>query len=321
TPNKWIEDLDNLPFPGWKHFKNAKDYMIITSRGCPYDCVFCMQASGKKVRKRSSGKVIEEIENVLKERKPERFLFYDETFTLDKRKVHELCDLLIKKGLNKKIKWSVTTRVDAVDRDILGKMKQAGCDHIEFGVESGNEEMLKRIKKGITKQQAEKAVSLAKEMGFHTEGAFILGHPHENMKTALETIDFAAKLNPDIVQLGIMVPYPGTEVREMALRREGGYKMLSTDWSEYNKQLGNALELDELSRPDLEKLQLAGYLRLFIYNRRYLDLFKFALGFWREMFSYFRNILRKRERTGEGSISYFQVLRLVFRKTILSKAR
>ena len=317
--NKWIEDLDTLPQPAWECFPNAKDYIVITSRGCPYSCVFCMQASGKKVRNRSIENVVGEIEEVLEGKHPRRFLFYDETFTLDKKRVLGICDLMIEKGLDKKIKWSVTTRVDAVDRDILVKMKQAGCDHIEFGVESGNEEMLQRIKKGITKAQAERAISLAKEMGYHTEGAFILGHPHENMTTALETIDFAAKLNPDIVQLGIMVPYPGTEVREMVMNNRGGYKMLSDNWAEYNKQLGNAVELEELSRSDLERLQLAGYLRLFIYNKRYLQFIKFIFRFWREMVSYLRNILRRREKQGKSNISYFQVIRLVFRRSIINE--
>jgi anaerobic magnesium-protoporphyrin IX monomethyl ester cyclase len=312
SPNQWISDLDSLPDPDWRPFPNAKNYIIITSRGCPYSCAFCMQASGKKVRNRSSKRVIEEIERVIEERKPDRFLFYDETFTLNKARVHDICDMMIDRGLNRKIKWSATTRVDAVDEEILKKIKEAGCDHIEFGIESGNEEMLKRIKKGITKEQAEKAVGLAKKLDFHTEGAFILGHPEENINTAMETINFASKLNPDIVQLGIMVPYPGTEIREMALRGEGGYRILSEDWSEYNKQLGNAAELKDLSRSDLEKLQLVGYLRLFIYNRRYRDLLVFVLSFWREGFSFLRNSFRKRENSSKSKLNCLQVLRLIF---------
>lgn len=315
TENNWINDLDNLPFPGWKYFKNAKDYIIITSRGCPHSCIFCMQASGKIVRYRSPENIIMEIENVIKVRKPDKFLFYDETFTLNHQRVFAICDLLIQNGFHKIMKWSSTTRVDAVNRDILVKMKEAGCNHIEFGVESGNDKMLKRIKKNITTRQVEQAISLAKELNFHTEGAFILGHPNENMKTALETIDFAAKLNPDIIQLGIMVPYPGTEVRSLALKSEGGYRLLSSSWTEYNKQLGNALELDTLSRSDLERIQLIGYLRLFIYNRRYADLFKFILNFRKEMISYLRNIFRKREKTRKSVISPFLVIKLVFSRS------
>jgi len=315
SENEWIRDLNSLPFPGWKYFKNAKDYIIITSRGCPYSCIFCMQASGRVVRYRSPENIIEEIEKVLKEKKPEKFLFYDETFTLNRQRVFAICDLLIQNGLHKIIKWSSTTRVDAVNRDILLKMKEAGCNHIEFGIESGNEKILQRIKKNITTQQAERAVSLAKELNFHTEGAFILGHPTETMKTALETIDFAAKLNPDIIQLGIMVPYPGTEVRAMALKQEGGYRLLSNDWKEYNKQLGNALELDTLSRADLERIQLIGYLRLFIFNRRFTDLFKFIFNFRKEMISYLRNIFRRREKTRKSFISPLQAIQLIFRKS------
>jgi anaerobic magnesium-protoporphyrin IX monomethyl ester cyclase len=318
TEMERIHDLDSLPRPGWKHFKNARDYMIVTARGCPYSCVFCMQASGRIVRKRSPENVVREIEEVIAERAPEKFLFFDETFTLDKQRVHAICDMLIEKGLDKRMKWSVTTRADAVDRPLLEKMKKAGCYDVGFGVESGNNESLKLLKKGITKEQARESMAISKELEFYTEVGFILGNPEETLETALETIDFAVELNPDLVLLGIMVPYPGTEVREMALKHEGGYRLLSEDWSEYNKQLGNALELDNLSRSDLERLQLLGYLKVFIYNGRYLDFIKFIFSFRREMFAYLRNILRKRERTRKPRISYLQVLRLIFKKPVVN---
>lgn len=318
TQNEWIHDLDNLPLPNWKYFGNARNYMIITARGCPHSCIFCMQASGKAVRKRSPESVIKEIEEVLAERAPEMFLFYDETFTLDKERVHRICDILIERGLDKKIKWSVTTRVDSVDRPLLEKLKRAGCTHVGFGVESGNEVTLQLLKKRITKKQVREAMALAKEMEFYTEAGFILGNPNETVETALETIDFASELNPDLVLYGIMVPYPGTEVREMALKGEGGYRLLSEDWTEYNKQLGNAMELENLSRADLEKLQLVGYLRLFMANRRYVDFIKFVLNFWREMFGYLGNVMRKREERGEKRVSYFDVMKLVFAKSIVN---
>jgi len=311
-PMEKIQDLDLLPFPAWHQFPNAKEYIIITSRGCPFSCIFCMQASGRKVRKRSSEKVVDEIEKVLSVREPERFLFYDETFTLDKNRAYEICNHIIKRGLNKRINWAATTRVDSVDRDLLLKMKEAGCNHIEFGVESGDQAILEQIQKKITLKQAEDAVAAAKELGFHTEGAFILGHPNETLKTAYKTIDFAARLNPDIAQLGIMVPYPGTEVARMASEGKGGYKIISNDWSDYNKQLGNALELEELSRLDLERIQLTGYIKLFIYNRRFKDFLKFIWTYKREMFSFVGNHFRKDKTHQDSKLSIASMAKMIF---------
>jgi len=314
-PAERIEDIDSLPLPAWHQFPKASEYILLTSRGCPFSCVFCMQALGNKVRKRSAHNVVEEIENVLSQRVPSRFLFYDETFTVDKARVTEICNLIIRKGLNKSIRWAVTTRVDCVDRDLLYKMKEAGCNHIEFGIESGDQWVLDSIKKKITLKQAEYAVGLAKELGFHTEGAFILGHPNETLKTACKTISFAAKLNPDIIQLGIMVPYPGTEVAKMAREGRGGYKIISDNWSDYNKQLGNALELEGLSRSDLERLQLAGYLKLFIFNRRFIDLSKFIWDYRMEMFSFLKNHFKKERGAEESNLNFSSMARLIFKKT------
>jgi radical SAM superfamily enzyme YgiQ (UPF0313 family) len=310
-----IEELDELPFPSWELFPNATDYIIVTSRGCPYSCIFCMQASGKRVRRRSAASVVAEMENALLLKKPNRFMFFDETFALDKKRVHEICDLLIKKGLNNRIKWSATTRVDSVDKELLQKMKDAGCDHIEFGVESGNEEILKKIKKGITIEQAVNAVKIAKDLKLHTETGFIIGHPDETAETAYQTIYLASRLNTNYVQLGIMVPYPGTEVAEMAKNGLGGYKLLSYDWSDYNKQLGNALELKNLSRKDLERIQFAGYLKLFVFNRRYKDLFRFLLDFHREAFAFIRNYFRKGKASLPSNVKLSLMLKMIFSKS------
>jgi radical SAM superfamily enzyme YgiQ (UPF0313 family) len=313
----WIQDLDSLPFPAWRHFPKATVYRIITSRGCPFPCVFCMRASGKAQRVRSPENVVSEIEHVIKVKKPEKFMFSDETFTLNKNHVNRICDLLIEKKLYKEINWGSTTRVDVISFELLDKMKSAGCYEIQFGVESGNEQVLRAIRKNIHMDQASKAINLAKKVGLHTEAAFILGHPNETFDTAYDTINFAAELNPDILQLGIMVPYPGTEVAKMAERGEGGYKILSNNWSDYNKQLGNALELDSLSRADLEKLQLIGYLKLFIFNRRFLGLLRFILAYRLEMVSYIKSVVfQKRKSTRKSVISFYKIIQLIIDRKV-----
>lgn len=313
----WIQDLDSLPFPAWRHFPKATVYRITTSRGCPFPCVFCMRASGKTQRVRSPENVVSEIEHVIKVKKPEKFMFSDETFTLNRNHVNRICDLLIEKKLHKEIKWGSTTRVDVISFELLDKMKSAGCYEIQFGVESGNEQVLRAIRKNIHMDQASKAINLAKRVGLHTEAAFILGHPNETFDTAYDTINFAAQLNPDILQLGIMVPYPGTEVAGMAERGEGGYKILSNNWSDYNKQLGNALELDSLSRADLEKLQLIGYLKLFIFNRRFLGLLRFIFAYRLEMVSYIKSVVfQKRKSIRKGEISFYKIIMLIIDRKV-----
>lgn len=311
-PRERIKALDALPFPAWSQFPNAREYIIITSRGCPFFCIFCMRALGREYRKRSADNVVQEIESVLSDRKPERFIFYDETFTADREHAYSICDLIIKNGLSRHIRWFATTRVDNVDKGLLIKMKEAGCNCIAFGVETGDENVMERIQKKITLEQVRRAVELAKKIGFRVEGNFILGHPNETLKTAYKTIHFAAELNLDIAPIGIMVPYPGTEIARLAREGAYGYKIISDEWSDYNKQFGNTLELEDLNRLDLERLQLVGYLKLFIFNRRFIALLRFMWDYKREMFSFLRNHLKKVKVYHKSQINILLMIKMIF---------
>lgn len=272
----FIVGVDELPFPAWDKFSETPIYHIQTARGCPFNCVFCTNPNGRKVRARSVENVFAEIKYVVEKFKPKELYFIDETFTLDKERVGKILDLMVKEGLNKKIKWMTQTHVNTVDEEILRKMKDAGCYHLGFGIESGNEEILKKVGKGITKEGARTAVEAARKVGLPVAGYFILGQPDETLETVKDTISFAIELNPDLPVFGIMVPYPGTKVAEMAKEGYGGYRIKSIHWEDYNKQLGDALEFDHLSRRRLEMLQLFGYLKVFLYNHRFIDLAKFA---------------------------------------------
>jgi radical SAM superfamily enzyme YgiQ (UPF0313 family) len=265
-PRDLLKDLDELPFPAWHLFPISEVYPIMASRGCPFRCVFCMRTSGNKIRNRRPEKIIEEMCLVYDKYKAKRFYFYDETFGIDSNQAYRFLDLIIQKGLHKKVTWDVQTRVDMVDLNLLKKMKEAGCTWIGFGIESGNEEILKLIHKNITLEQASRAISLAKKAGLKTQSFFILGHPFDTKKTMKDTIDFAVKLNTDTLALGIMVPYPGTKVAEMAEKGDGNYRLLSKNWADYNKQIGNALEMRDVSRKELERLQLRGYVKFYIHN-------------------------------------------------------
>lgn len=273
----WINDLDSLSFPAWDLFPQMKIFPVISSRGCPFKCVFCAKMLGDRIRLRSPENVLAEL-NMLQERfAAEDIIFFDETFGFHKNWLTQFLDGLIISGLNQKLRWGIITRAHLLTQDVLQKIKQAGCIKIDFGVESGNEQILKIIKKGETKEDFIRAARLIKEAGIKSHSYYILGHPHETKETAKETIDFAAKLNTDYISIGIMIPYPGTEVARLAARGEGGYRKMSSDWSDYNKQLGNAIEMESLSRAELTKLQLLGYLNFYLKN---IKIIPFIQNIW-----------------------------------------
>lgn len=290
-PRPRVENLDELPFPDYSMFAPCREYHIVTARGCPYHCIFCMSPYGReKARERSPKNVIEELK-LIEKYHPRVIKFNDETFGMNRTRALRLLELICANGLNK-TKKVASLRANHVDRELLVKMRDAGFYYIDYGVETGNPAMLKKIRKGITLEQAERAIRLTKEAGIKVGANYIIGHPGETLQTANETIRFAVKLNADFNAIGLMVPYPGTKVAEMAYRGEGGYKLISRDWRDYNKQLGNALELETLTRRQMERLQLKGYLEILVRNYRFLDLLGFCWQNKRAGVAFVRKLLR-----------------------------
>jgi len=221
----FLENLDTLPFPA-RHLLNNKLYrfpdsnfpyaLILTSRGCPYNCIFCLvgKVSGKKLRIRSVENVLQEIESCINDHQFKTFFFRADTFTWKKDWVIEFCNQIIKKNL--KIRWGTNSRVDTLDKKIINLMKKAGCDVIGFGIESGSQEILNKMKKGITLGQSRKAVALCHQYGIKTLLFFVLGLPWESEKTIKETIDFAKELPGTFYNFSIAYPFPGTEFAKIA---------------------------------------------------------------------------------------------------------
>ncbi|MBC8413734.1 radical SAM protein [bacterium] len=291
-PQDRIDDLDSLPFPAWHKYPHTPPFFyVISTRGCPNHCAFCMTILGKKQRRRSPESVVDEIEWLLDKYKVKEINFLDETFTLHREWTNKLLDLMVERGFPQRMKWIAQTRVDRVDEEIFVNLKRAGCHKIEFGVESGNQEILNIIKKNIKLEQVEDAVKFAKKAGLEVGCSFILGHPFETRETAMDTINFIAKLNPDIVSLGIMVPHPGTKVYEMAVKGEGGYKLTSKNWRDYVKFGGGGLELETLSRHEMEKLQAKAYIYLYLKNFRIMEFFSYALDHRKQAFAAAKKLL------------------------------
>ena len=278
------EELTALPFPDVEacygnnsRALSAPDaaYPIFTTRGCPNQCSFCMRVLGSKVRRRSVESIIAEIERAIDRWGAHAVTFCDEIFLFDCAQTREVLHAMIEKGISKRIKWSGHTRANLVNPGIIALAKKAGCGLLTLGVESGNDEILKRVKKGITVQQVKDAVSTIHEAGIAVVADYILGHPGETRQTARQTVDLAIGLNTFRISVGIMVPYPGTEIYAMALHGEGGYRLLTHDWSHYDKYAEQSMEFEGVPFQELLRLQRRAMLGLFLKNHRWRDGIRF----------------------------------------------
>jgi len=234
----FIQNLDALPFPAYKYIQmkryritGMKLLPIISSRGCPFQCSFCVasQMFGAKYRARSSKNVLDELEWLKNEYDAEGIAFQDDTLTFDKKRALEICDGMIERKL--KLPWGCSSRADVVTKEVLAKMAKAGCDEICFGVESGCQRIRDSLKKKVTTEQCENAIKWAKEAGIFVTVSVILGYPGETKETLRESLEFVRQVEPDDVWLCHATPYLGTELR--ALVESNGWKM-SEDWKLYN---------------------------------------------------------------------------------------
>ena len=270
--------LDELGDPGWHLFdrdamgKYCTLIPIMAQRGCPFSCNFCSRPYGQKVRRRTPECVVDEMESAQKQFGIREFLFFDETFTVNKKFTLGICQEIVRRGLD--VTWWAHAHANTLDVELVKAMKAAGCREVGMGVESGNDEIMAAMKKGITKANLIRAVAALKEGGLPGSANIIIGHPNETIKTAWESIRFLAQLNPVEPVIGIMVPYPGTEIWEMAVRGQGGYVKMSEDWDDYNKQLGNAVSLEKMSRRTMERMQALGYIYIFLRNGRVGDMIR-----------------------------------------------
>jgi anaerobic magnesium-protoporphyrin IX monomethyl ester cyclase len=233
-----IENLDELPFPAFGDFPLEKYRLFgrkiipaITGRGCPFRCSSCVTPKmfHNTFRLRSPKNVVDELELDKNKFGAEAFSFYDDTLTFDRKRIIEICDEIKSRKLD--VPWDCQTRVDKVSKEILAKMREAGCQQILFGVESGCQKVLDAINKQTTVEQNEKAVKLAKAAGIFVTMSMIIGYPSETQSSMKETLEFIQRVKPDDVCLCIVTPYPGTEIR--AFVETQGWKMAS-DWSLYD---------------------------------------------------------------------------------------
>jgi anaerobic magnesium-protoporphyrin IX monomethyl ester cyclase len=268
----WIADLDGLPFPARKltPYREYKSLIgrgkvfttMMTSRGCPYQCIFCEHSMGYRFRSRSPINVVDEIEECTDMGIRELFVF-DDTFTVDKKRVLDICREIKERGLD--ITWDVRARVNTVDRELLAALKSAGCDRIQYGIESGSDEILKILKKGITVDMVKHVFKISREMGFTTFADFMVGNPGETREHIMESIELANAIKTDYAQFSILQPFPESEVYEMGIK-DG---LFGDFWREFTLNPRDNFQLKvwekELSRDELVELKKLAY-RKFYYR-------------------------------------------------------
>jgi anaerobic magnesium-protoporphyrin IX monomethyl ester cyclase len=222
-----IGDLDALPFPA-RELTNYNNYgsvlasgdtvtTIFTSRGCPFKCAFCDRPHlGKVFRARSATNVVDEIQSCVKLGIRE-FLIYDDTFTVDKKRVIDICDLIVERKLD--IGFDIRARVDTINELMIKKLKAAGCVGINYGVEAGSPEVLKKLDKGISLDQVRNAFKMTKKHGIDALAYFMIGNPGETEKEIQETFRLIEELEPDYLHMTVLTPFPATRIYADALNR------------------------------------------------------------------------------------------------------
>lgn len=225
--NPLIDDLDSLPIPARHLLPIEKYYSVLarytpvttmmTSRGCPYQCIFCDRPHlGKSFRCRSAMKVVDEMQ-ICKEMGIREFFLYDDTFSIKRDRVVQVCDEIIKRKLD--IHWDIRARINTMDKELLQMLKKAGCARIHYGIESGTPEIIKVLKKGIDLERAKEVFKETKKAGITTLGYFMLGNPTETREQMLKTIEYAKELDADFIHCALTTPFPGTELYTMGLEK------------------------------------------------------------------------------------------------------
>lgn len=276
---EFVENLDELPFPARHLFPMDKYngegslyispvYPIGTSRGCPFSCAFCSNnvVFGRRYRFRDPKNVVDEVELLINQYNAKGIYFREDLFTVNKERVIGICDEIIRRGLN--FKWECESRVNTISVEMLKAMKEAGCELIWFGVESGSQEILNYLNKQITLSQIKEAYSFCKEIGIKTGASFMIGVPGENMNDIYKTIDLAKELRPrfEFAWFNIFTGYPTSPLYEYVKENKL-----------YEKEISHGIlivKTEEFDRRKLEGIQRLADRRI---NKNRRRLLRFAL--------------------------------------------
>jgi anaerobic magnesium-protoporphyrin IX monomethyl ester cyclase len=307
-------DVDQLPVPDRSLFEHLDKYLrsrainLHVTRGCPFSCSFCQPTLkmmfGRKLRYRSPGLVVEEIKQLNQKYQVREFFFHDDIFTVNHEWLRELVAKINQAGLRKGFRYVVNSRVDTFDEEVAALLKEMGVHYVLFGLESGSQEVLDRLKKGTTLEQAYQAFALCRKSGFRTHAYILLAGPGETKDTLMLTEKMLERLKPDTVHISICTPLPGTGLEKEA--REQGLVNLD-DYSDMDYYLESTssgklpLKLAGLTYREVldTRERILKKRRWFVMRDNLLQLFRdfrydpspskfiFQLSFYRKMQHYF----------------------------------
>jgi radical SAM superfamily enzyme YgiQ (UPF0313 family) len=268
TNVKVIDPLDELPMPAWDLFPTAgqagPEYywdnmcqykpamQLHASRGCPYRCNFCLwnqvMYREEKYRIFSAPRIADEIQLAQEKFGVRGVYFDDDTFTVNKKHVLALCDEILRRNLN--IHWSCMGDAISMDEETINRMADSGCIGMKFGVESGDEEILKRIDKPLKLKNAKRVTEWCSRRGIKTHATFTFGLSGETRESLQRTLDFSKELDVDTVQFSITTPFPGTRYFE-EIRSNG--QLLSTDWGDYDGSSNCLVRFENVTQEEVEE--------------------------------------------------------------------
>lgn len=315
-----IEPLDKIPIPdkrllNKKYFERRKNFgtgkysvvaYMLTSRGCPYRCVFCSTSIfWKKVRFNSVGRVVSEIKELVEDYKVDHISIWDDIFTINRPRLKEIASRLMKEHILDKVSFGCQPRANLVDDELCKILKSMNMETVDFGFESGSERMLRYLKNGsVTVEDNKGAIKLCKKYGFRIYGSLIFGSPSEtieDMKETLDFIKFTIKNGADYIWSFVMTPFPGTQIWEIAKKRDKVSDNMNWDMISH-QNIGNPLLLDQ-------NINLKDFKKIFFKARSKLNYFKWKLL----MRSLLNNPI---ETLKKGFFNPVKSFKILFKKTV-----
>ena len=276
-----LPEMDDLPYPAYHLLRTPMVYQppdatvlpvasIMVSRGCPGQCTYCQTKNifGRRTRFRSAENVIGEVRHLVKTYGIREIHLTDDVVTANRKFVMKFCELLAKEPYKLHLAIPNGVRADMVNEEMLSALKKVGLTALGFGIETGSDRVAKIVKKGITKAQVRKAISLVKKVGLDSWGFFIIGLPGDNKESVMDTISFAIELNPKFAKFLILKPYPGSEVF-MQLNEKGLVDHF--DYSEYGAYHPPVHHLDDLSQADILRLQKLAWRKFYFRPSKILE--------------------------------------------------
>jgi radical SAM superfamily enzyme YgiQ (UPF0313 family) len=270
-----LTDMDALPYPAyhllpWRKYRPHPPHglarpfaAIVTSRGCPYRCAYCSKPIfGSKFRAQSAERVVDEVAYLQEKFGIREIAFYDDIFTLDKKRALAVAEGIIRRGI--KVVWTCEARVNLVDKELLIAMKRAGCYAVAYGLESASPAILDTLHKDITPEQVETAVRITREAGIQTVGYLMLGSPGETPETIRQTIALAKRLKLDFAQFAVTTPFPATELYKIYTQE----RQETIPWESFvyagDNRLTPVFESQDLSRDDLKRWTRRAYREFYL---------------------------------------------------------